>query len=115
VVDRIPGGLRAACDAARKRGVDGIYVEVEDVDHVRSACDAGATRLLVDNLDPVEFRRLATLARDITPDIEIEATGGMKLETARIYAESGADFVSVGALTHSVVAADVALEITASA
>jgi nicotinate-nucleotide pyrophosphorylase (carboxylating) len=105
--------LRTACDAARARGVSGIYVEVENLDQVRTACEAGATRLLIDNRDLFEFRRLAASARELRPDVQIEATGGMALETARAYAESGADFISVGGLTHSVTAADVALEITA--
>jgi len=113
VLDSDGGNLRAACDAARERGVSDIYVEVENIEQVRRACGAGATRLLIDNQEPTEFRRLASVARESVPNIEIEATGGMTLETARDYAESGADFLSVGALTHSVIAADVALEITA--
>jgi len=113
VLDSDGGNLRAACDAARDRGVSDIYVEVENTEQLRRACGAGATRLLIDNQEPTEFRRLASVARESVPNIEIEATGGMTLETARDYAEAGADFLSVGALTHSVIAADVALEITA--
>ncbi len=113
VLDSDGGTLRAACDTARDRGVSDIYVEVENLEQVQRACGAGATRLLIDNQDPTEFRRLAVVAREAVPNIEIEATGGMSLETARDYAESGADFLSVGVLTHSVIAADVALEITA--
>ena len=114
VLERGKTSLRAACDAARTRGVAGIFVEVENLYQVRTACEAGATRLLVDNQDLLEFKKLATAAREARPDVEIEATGGMTLDTARAYAESGAGFLSVGGLTHSVVAADVALEITAS-
>ena len=113
VLDSGGGNLRAACDAARDRGVSDIYVEVENIEQLRRACGAGATRLLIDNQEPTEFRRLASVARESVPNIEIEATGGMTLDTARDYAEAGADFLSVGALTHSVIAADVALEITA--
>jgi nicotinate-nucleotide pyrophosphorylase (carboxylating) len=113
VLDSDGGNLRAACDAARDRGVSDIYVEVENIEQLRRACGAGATRLLIDNQEPTEFRRLASVARESVSNIEIEATGGMTLETARDYAEAGADFLSVGALTHSVIAADVALEITA--
>ena len=112
LLDRGGGNLGGACDAARGRGVIGIYVEVENLEQVKCACEAGATRLLIDNQNPTEFRRLAALARESAPKIEIEATGGMTLESARSYAENGADFLSVGALTHSVFAADVALEIT---
>ena len=113
VLDKDGSSLRDACDAARGRGVEGIYVEVENLAQVKRACDAGATRLLIDNQDPDGFRRLAAVARQSVPNIEIEATGGVTLESARGYAEAGADFLSVGALTHSVIAADIALEITA--
>ena len=111
LLGRRGSSLRAACDAARARGVSGIYVEVESREQVTAACLAGATRLLVDNQSPMEFCRLAELARTLAPGIEMEATGGVTLELAREYAESGAGFVSVGALTHSVRAADIALEI----
>jgi nicotinate-nucleotide pyrophosphorylase (carboxylating) len=51
------------------------------------------------------------LARERAPGIEIEATGGVSLANVRTYAEAGADFISIGALTHSVAAADVAIEV----
>ena len=105
------GDLIRACEVARGRGVQDIYVEVESEIQLRAACGAGATRLLLDN-QPVEvFRRWARIARELVPDIEIEATGGITLATIRDYAVAGADFVSVGALTHSVVAADVTMDI----
>jgi nicotinate-nucleotide pyrophosphorylase (carboxylating) len=67
--------------------------------------------LLVDNHPPDAFHRLAELARSRAPGIQIEATGGITLENVADYARAGADFVSIGALTHSVVAADLALEL----
>ena len=75
------------------------------------ACAAGATRLLVDNQTPEAVRRWGVRARAMRPGIEIEATGGITLENVRAYAEAGADFVSIGALTHSVWAADLAVEV----
>jgi nicotinate-nucleotide pyrophosphorylase (carboxylating) len=54
----------------------------------------------------------AALAREAAPGIEIEATGGITLENVRRYAETGVDFISVGALTHSVRAADISLELS---
>ena len=74
---------------------------------------AGATRLLVDNQTPDTVAAWQKLARTLAPRIELEATGGITLANVRAYAESGVDFVSIGALTHSVKAADVALELTA--
>jgi nicotinate-nucleotide pyrophosphorylase (carboxylating) len=103
--------LRAALDGARALGVTGLQVEVESEEQVRAACAAGATRLLVDNQSPEMVQCWAALARHLAPGIEIEATGGITLETVRAYALAGADFISIGALTHSVHAADLALEI----
>ena len=104
------GTLVAALDDARRRGVAALYVEVESPEQLEEACQAGATRLLVDNQTPETLAGWAPRARRLRPGIEIEATGGITLENVRAYAEAGADFVSIGALTHSVVAADLAVE-----
>jgi nicotinate-nucleotide pyrophosphorylase (carboxylating) len=84
---------------------------VESLAQVEEACAAGATRLLVDNQTPNTLRRWAERARTLRPGIEIEATGGITLENVRDYADAGADFVSVGALTHTVASGDLALEV----
>lgn len=105
--------LSAALAEARARGVTSLQVEVESVEQLEEAVAAGATRLLVDNQEPDTLRRWADRARELRPEIEIEATGGITLGNARAYAEAGADFVSTGALTHSVKAADLGLEVRA--
>jgi nicotinate-nucleotide pyrophosphorylase (carboxylating) len=84
---------------------------VESVEQLEIACAAGATRLLIDNQSPETLLTWAALARRLRPGIEIEATGGITLANVRSYADAGADFISVGALTHSVRAADIALEV----
>jgi len=104
-------GLGRALAEARKRGVTALYVEVESVEQLKLACAAGATRLLVDNQRPETVEDWGKWARARSPGIEIEATGGITLENLRNYAEAGADYISIGALTHSVRAADIALEI----
>ncbi|HVQ48209.1 MAG TPA: carboxylating nicotinate-nucleotide diphosphorylase [Gemmatimonadales bacterium] len=96
---------------AKAEGVRALYVEVESLEQLETACRAGATRLLVDNQSPDTLQAWARLARERSPGIEIEATGGITLKNARAYADAGADFISVGALTHSVKAADIAVEI----
>jgi nicotinate-nucleotide pyrophosphorylase (carboxylating) len=106
--------LTAALREARSRGVTALYVEVESVDQLEMACRAGATRLLVDNQSPTTLREWAGQARALAPGIEIEATGGITLQNVRGYAEAGADYISIGAITHSVRAADVALEVRVS-
>jgi nicotinate-nucleotide pyrophosphorylase (carboxylating) len=103
--------LAAALADGRRRGVTSLQVEVETEAQLEEACAAGATRLLVDNQPPATVRAWARRARELVPGIEIEATGGIALSNVREYAEAGVDFVSIGALTHSVVAADIGLEI----
>lgn len=108
---RAGGDLATALAHARARGVSALHIEVESSAQVEVAVAAGATRLLIDNQTPHTLGSWANLARGVRAGIEIEATGGITLETVRSYAEAGADFVSIGALTHSVQAADLALEI----
>jgi nicotinate-nucleotide pyrophosphorylase (carboxylating) len=104
-------GLGQALAKAKKKGMTALYVEVESLEQLRLACAAGATRLLIDNQSPDTVREWGSLARSLSPGIEIEATGGISIANVRSYAEAGADFVSIGALTHSVRAADIALEV----
>jgi nicotinate-nucleotide pyrophosphorylase (carboxylating) len=103
--------LDRALSAAKQRGVTALYVEVESLEQLEQACAAGATRLLIDNQPASTVRAWGQIARELAPGIEIEATGGITLDNVRAYAEAGADFISIGALTHSVRAADIALEI----
>jgi nicotinate-nucleotide pyrophosphorylase (carboxylating) len=105
-------GLGQALTEATKRGVTALYVEVESAEQLKLACSAGATRLLVDNQSPETVQDWGRQARALVPNIEIEATGGITLANVRTYAEAGADFVSIGALTHSVKAADLSLEVS---
>ncbi|HJR16848.1 MAG TPA: carboxylating nicotinate-nucleotide diphosphorylase [Gemmatimonadales bacterium] len=104
-------GLDSALAEGRRRGITALYVEVESLEQLELACAAGATRLLLDNQSPATVRAWGQLARERSPGIEIEATGGISLSNVRSYAEAGADFISVGALTHSVTAADLAVEV----
>lgn len=93
-------------------GSRGLHVEVEALGQLEEAVAAGATRLLIDNQSPSTVRAWAAIARALRPAIQVEATGGITLATIRSYAEAGADFVSTGALTHSVAASDLGLEVT---
>jgi nicotinate-nucleotide pyrophosphorylase (carboxylating) len=103
--------LARALANAHSQGLTGLYVEVETLEQVEAACSARATRLLIDNQSPETVADWGTIARKLSPGIEIEASGGITLDNVRAYAEAGADYASVGALTHSVGAADLALEI----
>jgi len=103
--------LADAVQEARRLGAQAVQVEVETAEQLKLACAAGADRLLIDNQTPERLRTWGARARELRPGVEIEATGGISLKNVRRFAEAGADFISVGALTHSVVAADLALEI----
>jgi nicotinate-nucleotide pyrophosphorylase (carboxylating) len=85
-----------------------VQVEVTTVDEAREAVAAGADFLLCDNMTPDVLREVVAAVGD---RVELEATGGLTLEVARKYAETGVDFLSVGALTHSSPIVDIALDL----
>jgi nicotinate-nucleotide pyrophosphorylase (carboxylating) len=86
-----------------------IQIEVKDERELRDALKAGAESVLLDNMTPEVARSCVELARSLRSDCVIEISGGITLENARSYAETGADFLSSGALTHSAPAADLSL------
>jgi nicotinate-nucleotide pyrophosphorylase (carboxylating) len=108
------GGLAPALEAARRSAPRGmtVEVEVESEEDLRAAVAGGADRILIDNQSPETVRRWAAIAREGERPPAVEASGNMTLERVREYALAGADEISVGALTHSVAAADISLEIS---
>jgi nicotinate-nucleotide pyrophosphorylase (carboxylating) len=86
-----------------------IQIEVRDEQELREALEAGAESVLLDNMTPDAARRCVRLARNLRRDCVVEISGGITLDNARTYAETGADFLSSGALTHSAPAADLSL------
>ena len=110
---RLAGSVGAAVAAARKRAPEGmrIEVEVESEDDLRQALDARVEMVLIDNQTPETFARWAKIAKEAPTPPFLEASGNMTLDRVRLYALAGADAVSVGALTHSVAAADISLEL----
>jgi nicotinate-nucleotide pyrophosphorylase (carboxylating) len=101
------GGIGAAVAAARAAAPDlPLEVEVRNDDEIDQALAAGAPRLLLDNMTPSELT--AAVAR-IAGRAELEASGGVTLDTLREVAATGVDFVSLGALTHSAPALDLSL------
>ncbi len=87
-----------------------LEVECDDLAQVEEALAAGAELILLDNMDLADLRAAVALARPY-PSVRLEASGGLRLATARAVAETGVDFVAVGALTHSSPALDLALDI----
>jgi nicotinate-nucleotide pyrophosphorylase (carboxylating) len=86
-----------------------IEVECDTIDQVVEAHTAGATRVLLDNMSPEQVREAVLLLEGVA---EVEISGGITLETISAYADTGADFVSVGALTHSVPVFDIGLDMS---
>jgi nicotinate-nucleotide pyrophosphorylase (carboxylating) len=85
-----------------------IEVEVRDLDQLRSALAAGTDVVLLDNFNPEQTRRAVDIVGGRVP---IESSGGITLETVRQFAEAGVDYISIGALTHSVPAVDIHLRV----
>ncbi len=104
---RVAGSLRGAVEAAQGQGVP-VEVECDTLAQVREALDAGADRILLDNMAPHKLREAVALAAGRA---SLEASGGITLETIRAVAETGVDFISIGALTHSARSLDVSLEV----
>jgi nicotinate-nucleotide pyrophosphorylase (carboxylating) len=84
-----------------------VQVEVDRIDQIEPALSAGADRLLLDNMDPSTLRQAVTLVAGRVP---LEASGGVTLDTIRLIAETGIDFISVGRITQSAPAADIGLD-----
>ena len=101
------GGVGEAVRLARA-GAPDVLLEVEcrTDEEVDEALAAGAPRLLLDNMTPAQMRAIVARVGDRA---ELEASGGIDLETIRDVAETGVDFISVGALTHSAPALDISL------
>ena len=85
-----------------------IEIEVENLDQLREAISAGATRILLDNFDP---ERLAVAVRETAGRATLEASGGITLDNIRAIAETGVDFISVGSLTKHLRAIDLSLRL----
>jgi nicotinate-nucleotide pyrophosphorylase (carboxylating) len=103
---RIAGGIPAAV-AALNGSVD-VEVEAETLEQLQEALDARVRRVLLDNMSPEQVAEAVTLTAGRA---ELEASGGISLATVRSYAETGVDFISVGALTHAARSLHVSLEV----
>jgi nicotinate-nucleotide pyrophosphorylase (carboxylating) len=104
------GSVAAAVRAVRERAPRvTVQVECDTVEQVGEAVDAGADFLLLDNMTPDQLRAAVAVVGDL--DVELEATGGLTLAVAREVADTGVDYLSVGALTHSSPILDLALDL----
>ena len=104
----VAGGVAEAVRAAKAHDTGLlIQVEVDRVEQIEPALEAGAERLLLDNMSPESLREAVVLVAGRVP---LEASGGVRLETIRAIAETGVDFISVGRITQSAPAVDIGLD-----
>lgn len=103
----VAGDVAEAVRRARQAGVERIILEVDRISQIEPGLKAGATHLLLDNMDVAELREAVALVAGRVPT---EASGGVTLETIRAKAETGVTYISVGRLTQSAPAADIGLD-----
>ena len=105
----VAGNVAEAVRRAREAGTETIICEVDRLDQIEPALEAGATRLLLDNMEPDTLREAVAMVAGRVPT---EASGGINLQTIKAKAATGVDYVSVGRLTQSAPAADIGLDST---
>jgi nicotinate-nucleotide pyrophosphorylase (carboxylating) len=106
------GGMGEAVRRAREaRPEMPVEVECRDLGEIREAIEAGAGRLLLDNMSPSELQEAVAAVRRTSDAVELEASGGITLENVAEIGASGVDYVSIGALTHSAPALDLSMSV----
>ena len=109
----LAGGLKAVLERAHRnrRGTQPIEVEVRSLAELEEALANGGEAILLDNMAVADVKAAVERCSRAERRIPLECSGGIKLENVRAYAETGVDFISVGALTHSAPAVDMSLRI----
>ncbi len=109
----LAGGAGVALERAlaNRRGSQMIEIEVRSLEELDLALEHGAEAVLLDNMTSDQVRQAVERVRKVDRRVPLEASGGITLENVRAYAEAGVSFISVGALTHSVVAVDLSMRI----
>ncbi len=106
----IVGDIKKAVEKTKKFGF--VEVEAKSLDQVKQSLEAGADRILLDNMNiPMMKKAVKAIRSWRKKKVQIEASGGVNLKTVRNIAKTGVDFISVGALTHSADALDISLDI----
>lgn len=106
------GGIAEAY--ARVKAVEAsipVEIEVDSIDGMRIAIEAGADDVLIDNFTPEQMRDAVELRNQLNPSVRLEASGGLTVATARTVAETGVDLIAVGELTHSARVLDLGLDL----
>jgi nicotinate-nucleotide pyrophosphorylase (carboxylating) len=110
----LAGGIAPALERAHRnrRGSQPIEVEVRTLAELEEALTRGAESVLLDNMPVEQVKEAVARCAKAERHVPVECAGGITLENVRVYAETGVDFISVGALTHSAVAVDMSLRVT---
>ena len=109
----LTGGAVEALERAlrNRRGSQQVEIEVRSLEELDAVLEHGAEAVLLDNMSPDQVRQAVERVRKLDYPVPLEASGGITLDNIRAYAESGVNFISVGALTHSVPAVDLSMRI----
>jgi nicotinate-nucleotide pyrophosphorylase (carboxylating) len=107
------GGVLEAWNAVKKRNAQNLKVEieVENLEQLKSLLGLGIDRIMLDNMSNETMREAVSIVRESGDSVELEASGNMTLERVGEIADIGLDFISVGALTHSVKSLDISMRI----
>src|SRR5581483_1028323 len=110
----LAGGIVPALERAlqNRRGTQIIEVEVRSLEELELALKHGAEAIVLDNVSTEDVKRAVERCSRLERPIPLESSGGITLENVRSYAETGVNFISVGALTHSATAVDMSLRVT---
>ncbi len=110
---KMAGGISKAVEQVRSRIPSDIKIEVEttDLDEVRQAIDAGADIIMLDNMDTARMTEAVSIIKAADKGIKTEASGNMSIPRLLEVAATGVDFISVGALTHTVKGMDISMNI----
>jgi nicotinate-nucleotide pyrophosphorylase (carboxylating) len=106
------GGVAEAFAAVR--GLEAtipVEIEVDSLDGLREALEAGADVVLLDNFEPSDMREAVAIRNEVARGVTLEASGGLTLEVARTVGETGVDYIAVGELTHSARVLDIGLDL----
>jgi len=107
------GGVLEAWNAVKKHNTQNLKVEieVENLEQLKSLLNLGVNRIMLDNMDNQTMQEAVRLVKESGDPVELEASGNMTLERVKEIANIGLDFISVGALTHSVKSLDISMRI----
>lgn len=110
---KMAGGIAKAVEQVRSRIAEGIKIEVETttIDEVHQAIEAGADIIMLDNMDTQTMAEAVAIIKSADKVIKTEASGNMNIPRLKEVASTGVDYISVGALTHTVKAMDISMNI----